>query len=73
MALSMCVPVTMHVIRYSAALTWPKMAPTFLIDRTLNNLSALHGSVHNDAVVPSSDDSRTKGLCKVKKIPKIQK
>ena len=34
-------PATKHVIRCAAALACPKMAPTFLIGQTLNNVSAL--------------------------------
>ena len=34
-------PATKHVIRCAAALAYPKMAPTFLIGQTLNNVSAL--------------------------------
>ena len=33
-------PATKHVIRCAAALACPKMAPTFLIGQTLNNVSA---------------------------------
>ena len=34
-------PATKHVIRCAAALACPKMAPTFSIGQTLNNVGAL--------------------------------
>ncbi len=34
-------PATKHVIRFAAAPACPKMAPTFSIGQTLNNVSAL--------------------------------
>ena len=41
-------PATKHVIRCAAALACPKMAPTFSIGQTLNNVSALSTALGKD-------------------------
>ena len=49
-------PATKHVIRCAAALACPKMAPTFSIGQTLNNVSALSTALgYRYSLAPNRD------------------